>query len=180
MSSITLITRDTSTYDLLSNELPNVHKGIDCGFFLPWAFNPINLEIDDFVISTFDNSDEPEFLSGLNTIRTHHDMWGPLSKRYTSSKRCMVSDIPQDYLNLYANAKTTYSDRVHACVAALSFGNRAQLYGKTPRSELFTEVGAQEISVKTVKLDLDQLEVLRLNQQKVLQTSIKSIQVNNS
>ncbi len=65
----------------------------------------------------------------------------------------LISDIPDDYLNLYANAYSVYSDRVHACVAALAFGKYARLYSTSPRAALFDRVGASKISESLVKLD---------------------------
>jgi len=161
---LSLITRDEPSYQLVKDYLPNVHRGIDCAFFLPWYFKPLSLIESDFVMSTFDFRSEPKWVTEMNPIRAHHDLWGHLPKRYVNREHTVISDIPEDYLNLYANCRVTYSDRVHACVAALSYGNRAQLFAETPRSALFEQVGLSEIGNYPVALDLMNLEILRLNQ----------------
>lgn len=69
-----------------------------------------------------------------------------------------LSDVPYDYLNLYANARAVFSDRVHTCVAALCFGSEAMLFSDTPRAKIFEQVGASEITTRLVKLDLAYLE----------------------
>jgi superfamily II DNA/RNA helicase len=71
----------------------------------------------------------------------------------------LISDIPDDYLNLYANAYAVYTDRVHACIATLSFGNLARLYSSSHRNSLFEKVGAEEIEKRLVKLDQDRLNI---------------------
>ena len=49
----------------------------------------------------------------------------------------IVSDNPMDYLLLYRNASEVYSDRVHACIPTLAFGNIARLFSNSPRIALF-------------------------------------------
>ena len=68
-----------------------------------------------------------------------------------------MSDIPDDYLNLYANTYGVYSNRVHACIATLAFGNRAMHFSKSPRAYLFDRLGVKNIRKELVKLDPDML-----------------------
>ena len=75
--------------------------------------------------------------------------------RYSNS---FVSDIPYDYLNLYANCLATISTRVHACVVTLAFGNPAMLLSKTNRSFLLDRVGLCDIRTKLVKIDTEYLD----------------------
>lgn len=65
-------------------------------------------------------------------------------------ENALVSDHPDDYLHAYANTKTAYSDRVHATVVALSFGNPAQLFWKSPRATLFDQIDAMNILERPV------------------------------
>ena len=76
----------------------------------------------------------------------------------------LISDLADDYLHLYANASAVYSDRVHACVAALSFGKSARLYADTPRGSLFDRVGAAALTDRLVSLDQDELRTEKENQ----------------
>jgi hypothetical protein len=68
-----------------------------------------------------------------------------------------MSDNVRDYLFLYKNAVETHSDRIHACVPALSYGNEARFWFDTPRAALFDRVSDKTISERTVSLDMDQL-----------------------
>jgi len=99
-------------------------------------------------------------------VRTHHasvsikliKKYLTERKKYFGSSNTLISDIPEDYLTLYANTKATYSDRVHACVATLAYGNPARLYSNTPRSLLFDRVGITDIRDKVVYPDLKRLK----------------------
>jgi fibrillarin-like rRNA methylase len=73
-----------------------------------------------------------------------------------ASKMDWASEFPEDYLQLYANCDTVYTDRVHACVAALIYGNKAMYFGKSPRYGLLPRVlqGA-DITKEPVSLNLD-------------------------
>ena len=61
--------------------------------------------------------------------------------------------MANDYLSLYANCSTVYSDRVHACVATLAFGNKARLIDDTPRAHLFETLDAGNVRNEIVQLD---------------------------
>jgi hypothetical protein len=173
--NICLITRDELTYSALVSELPNVKRGIDSAFFLPWGFKPTPLNLPKFVVKSFDNMAEPEIHTDLDVIRAHHDLWGPLPRKYVELRRCLVSDVPEDYLNLYSAAEITYSDRVHACVAALAFGNSAQLFGQTPRAQLFAEIGVADISTRPTMADTTLLNDLRVRQINLLKDSYREM-----
>lgn len=75
--------------------------------------------------------------------------------------RC--SDYPLDYLFLYRNVTETHSDRVHACIPTLSFGNKAKLYSDSPRIALFENVciNINEMKSKPVSLDKTHLKDLQ-------------------
>ena len=71
----------------------------------------------------------------------------------------MCSDQPLDYLYLYRNAEAVYSDRVHACIPTLSFGNQCQLFSDSPRIALFENVGLHDIKKElTMIQNLKQLQ----------------------
>lgn len=84
-----------------------------------------------------------------------------LPAHVSTSNQLLVSDIPDDYLNLYANASAVYSDRVHACVAALSFGKAARLYSTSPRAALFDRLGVGGIRTALVTLSSQRLDLER-------------------
>jgi hypothetical protein len=159
-----IITRDGDTFDILSRRgAKNIEKGIDCAFFLPDRYTPPNLSIPKFNIENFDAYEESVSIDhkGCLVLRTHHDCWGPLPKKYINKENTLISDVPFDYLTLYAKVNETYSDRVHACIATLAYGNKAKLFSKTPRASLFREMGAEKIKQELVSIDLDLLNKLK-------------------
>ncbi len=166
LKNAAIITRDDHTFEMFHKEIQNVNKGIDCAFFLPDYFKAPELHVSEYNVLTFDSSEIPNELQDNETdiYFAHHDLWGPLSRKYTSKPKTLVSDIPEDYLSLYANCDTTYSDRVHACIASLAYGNKARLYSSTPRKALFEKVGLMEITNQVVKLDFEKLEKLKEEQ----------------
>jgi len=153
------ISRDGVAFENYKDCAPLSYDGIDCAFFLNEAFRPASLKIEDYVVYNFDSMREPRIESNKKVIRTHHSIGkSGRSIKYSIKQDALISDIPDDYLNLYAHAQAVYSDRVHACIAALSFGNLARLYSTTPRAYLFERVGAGEIREKLVKLDGERIQ----------------------
>ena len=97
-------------------------------------------------------------LGKYNVIRTDHRFHPHFRKKIYGQKNSFVADLPYGYLNLYANAELTLSDRVHACAVTLAFGHSAMLFAKTDRHGLLERVGAHGICDKPVKLHLTILE----------------------
>lgn len=91
-------------------------------------------------------------------IRTDHRFHPHFRRKIYQQQNSFVADLPYGYLNLYANAEVTLSDRVHACAATLAFGHSAMLFAKTNRCGLLERVGAKEICEHPVKLDMDHLK----------------------
>ena len=67
-----------------------------------------------------------------------------------------------DYLLLYRNASEVYSDRVHACIPTLAFGNKARLFSNSPRIALFENAkipdvkGERLVSIEGLKRNAGQ------------------------
>lgn len=165
------ISRDTVSFENYKDLAEYSYDGIDCAFFLSDAYQPFELNLPPYNILNFDKQNEPskdELEIDVNKyiIRTHHSFWHnfalsnylKMKKQYYMKENTMISEIPYDYLDLYANTCGTYSDRVHACVATLSYGKPARLFNKSPRTLLFSKVGAKEISNKLVMPDLTIIE----------------------
>jgi len=165
------ISRDRNAYDTYKGYCEKSFDGIDCAFFLSDAFRPAPLQIRDFVVYNFDHINEPPIIEEheRKIIRTNHSTYRffpntveskgiffafstrfPFVRAYKptikklpfKNMNLLVSDFPEDYLNLYAHAHAVYSDKVHVCIAALSFGNLARLYLENARVALFEKVGA--------------------------------------
>jgi hypothetical protein len=170
------ISRDDNSYDLFSDSFPVSEKGIDCGFFVADAYQPAKLNMPSFIAVTFDSIPEPTILvQSNNIIRAHHNTLLDIPKNSIKQKETLISDIPHDYLTLYANSVETHSDRVHACVAALSYGVPTKFYSNSPRGALFKAVGASNIKEKSIKLDPHEFELKKGKMIATVEKMISSI-----
>lgn len=149
---LAIMTRDRSAFQHYRSCSENVYNGIDNVFFVNRLMIPaLNSDMAPYVVV---NLEEPkhaklkrELVSKLenerkNIIFSDHKPF-PYAKisSLTKQGRTIISDYPLDYLALYKNADTVYSDRVHACIPVLAFGNKAVLYSDSPRKMLFENVG---------------------------------------
>ena len=155
---LALISRDQRVCDAYTGVLEHVYSGIDVGFFVGECFSSPLPILKKPTVFCFDRSAIPTELTVTDeTIVTHHAQMG-LKYNTFNHGRVFVSEMAEDYLNLYANSETVYSDRVHACVAALSFGNKARLIDKTPRAHLFERLEVGSVREESVQLSMDLLE----------------------
>ena len=96
-------------------------------------------------------------MNGYKIIRTDH-RFNPYSrKKIYSDKNSFAMDTPEGYLLAYANSKLTLSNRVHASVATLSYGNYAMYFSDSKRANLLNRLGLEEIYHKPVALDPSRL-----------------------
>lgn len=166
-----IMTRDSEAFKHFAKYSPNNYNGIDNVFFV----NKLDIPSSETSYTPYYvlNFDEPKHykqrtelekqLSGENIIKTNHKPF-PYSKVSSLTKKgIMTSDYPLDYLFLYKNVEETYSDRVHACIPTLSFGNKAQLFSESPRIALFENVGIDinEMKLHPIFLDLTHLNELQ-------------------
>ena len=161
------ISRDELSFKCFQDLAEHSYNGIDCAFFLSDFYEPIRMDLPPYIVLNFDKRIEPD-LNELNldgtpyVIRSHHSFWHnfglkeypDMKANYYGKENILISEIPQDYLNVYGNSSATFSDRVHACVATVSYGGCARLYSNSPRSLLFDRIGANGITKKLVQLDL--------------------------
>ncbi len=96
-------------------------------------------------------------VGSYRVIRTDHRFHPHFRGKIYRQKDSFVADLPYGYLNLYANAAFTLSDRVHACAVTLAYGHSAMLFAKTDRHGLLGRVGAEGITEHPVKLDMERL-----------------------
>ena len=170
-----LFSRDTETFDYYSDIFDFSYDSIDCGFFVSDWYQPPRCD-EEFIVATFDKIKEPKLNTKSKIIRLSHsslgtpfagfirEIYSTISCARTNIRRkdnIFFSDSLEDYLFFYANAKEVHSDRVHACVAALSYGVPARLYYSTYRAKLFEKVlgdAGENITKKIVCIDHDKLE----------------------
>lgn len=206
-------TRDEETWRNFADLADHAYNGIDLAFFVPDLFEPLTLNMGDYVIFNFDKRPEPrvrilrdrtaspapdrtvfEFrgqswemrfpklrlalssklklypyldafwpgiypdrLGDLRIVRTEHRFNPLVLHKAYNSPDSFVSDIPYTYFALYAGAVGTFSDRVHACVAALAYGRWAMLFSQTERARLLERVGLTAITKRPCRLDMERL-----------------------
>lgn len=149
-----IIARDVDTYNMFKDYKyleEKLYLGIDCAFFLSDLETP-DLDIEPYDVECFDRIPTP-YIDHENKkiITAHHDCYGILPKRYISKDNTLISELPYDYLTLYKNVDTTYTERIHACIATLAYGNKAQLYSDTKRASLFKQVLEDNIEIDAIR-----------------------------
>lgn len=165
------ISRDERSFEYYSDLAEHAYNGIDCGFFVSDYFSFTKLDLPEFVIFNFDVTRFNKIVHSIRNrsffknkkirvpeitdkmiINTHHSMWN-IPGEHLRSPNTFISDIPEDYMNLYANTQATYSDRVHACIVTLAFNKPAMLFSQTPRAYLFERIGAENIKEQLIYPD---------------------------
>ena len=148
-----IITRDDVVYEAYKNSFERVYAGIDVGFFIGDCLRP--LPMPKRTVYCFDRGPMPAVCNVTDdSVVTHHSQGGLRHDTFDQGQ-LFFGEMAEDYVHLYANAPTVYSDRVHACVAALSFGNSAHLIDETPRAHLFEVVGADSIREGVTTLSVE-------------------------
>lgn len=133
-----IMTRDSLAYKYYANFTKNSYNGIDNVFFVNLLNLPqIDTDLTPYVVL---NIEEPkhyrikEELKNIfkekNIVYSYHKPFPYTKVSKLVKNGVIVSDNPMDYLLLYRNASEVYSDRVHACIPTLAFGNKARLFSK--------------------------------------------------
>lgn len=190
LKPVGIITRDSNAHKLYSQEVKHHHNGIDCVYFINDWYQPPTAR-EPFVAFAFDKAGEPAGLpDDVRAIRLNHSPFGdphldamrraysrlahPINHSFYEQDSIFVSDLPEDYLFVYANARETHSDRVHACLPALAYGKSARFYWSTPRGALFEQVGLQDIGHRLVTLDQDRVKELKRQQVGALRAIVQA------
>lgn len=96
----------------------------------------------------------PARVDGKLIVRTDHRYNPFLMKKNYRAPMMYTGDVPHSYLNIYANADLTISNRVHACVATVAYGNPAMLFTRSPRAYLLKRLGLDRIKDEPQRVDL--------------------------
>jgi len=162
LKPLAVMTRDSVAYEHYKGLAPYTYNGIDNVFFVNRLGIPkLESSIGEYAVI---NLEEPKHqamkkkleekltAAGRQIVYTDHKPF-PYSKviSFVKKKNMIISDYPMDYLVLYRNASEVFSDRVHACIPTLSFGNKAMLISDTPRKALFENVGLRDFGKKPAK-----------------------------
>lgn len=169
-----IIFRDSVAHKHYAELTDNAYNGIDNVFFVNRIGVPkTETSIGSYVVLNFDIPKHGHFkkelakkFSDKGIVYTDHKPYPYIKISSLAKKNVMCSDFPLDYLFLYRNTEETHSDRVHACIPTLSFGNKAQLYSDSPRIALFENVGIdiEEMKRHPIALDQDHLNFLQEKQ----------------
>lgn len=80
-------------------------------------------------------------IDGFKIIRTHHDISNSFPWIIYSKPNSFASYSPSGYLALYHATKLTISDRIHACLPTLAFGNPVIYPASSERDGVFFDKG---------------------------------------
>lgn len=186
---IAYIARDEKAYDNFKNLSGDRYLGIDNAFFLADCFTPAHLNLNGkkLGIKTFDLTADRkiEFPKDYLVVSLRHRLMdvdslkGAIKQGLRTysiiGQTDLISDFPDDYLHLYGNASQTHSDRVHACVATLSFGGAARYYDKSDRSWLFERVKCGAIRNELTTLDQNYIKEEKDKQINYLRSILEKI-----
>ncbi len=142
-----LMFRDPKAHELYKHLAPVTYNGIDNAFFVNRLNLPkVETHMDPFVVLNFDDPRNFHLNKELaqqykNVVYTNHKPFPLKYVKRVIDSGVMVSDTPLDYLFLYSNAAEVHSDRVHACIPTLSYGNKCRIYSDSPRIQLFENAG---------------------------------------
>ncbi len=101
--------------------------------------------------------DLPVKIEGKTIVRPSHKIQGKRALELFRNRNSFVSQTPFGYLNIYSNSDLTISDRVHACIPTLAFGNPARLISSTKRKALFSRLGLEDITNNIITIDKNYL-----------------------
>ncbi len=168
LGPVGFIARDDRSFETYKDCVGQAYQGIDSAFFLPESFEPFSLDLPPYAVANFDSIPEPTLpVNGRLLLRSHHSCWSVPAPHFREDNT-LISDLPQDYLTLYAHADEVHTDRVHAAVAALSYGRAVQFYHPTPRGSLFSVLGLNELKDRPVCVDREQLQRRKVRQIEML------------
>ena len=156
-----IMTRDILAYKYYANFTKNSYNGIDNVFFVNLLNLPqIDTDLTPYVVL---NIEEPkhyrikEELKNIfkekNIVYSYHKPFPYTKVSKLVKNGVIVSDNPMDYLLLYRNASEVYSDRVHACIPTLAFGNKARLFSNSPRRALFENAKIPDVRERLVSIE---------------------------
>lgn len=172
-----VIVRNELAHSRYENSFSTLHEGIDNGFFINDWYTPPDFN-GQLTALTFDKSPEPTNVeTNSRIIRPHHTPFGMLypdflrhffatgwSEEWYRNKGWFASDSLKDYLNVYANVDVTYTDRLHACVPTLAYGNKAVFDFDTPRQGVLDQTFIIE---RNGQLSVDRTEMEKQKSQQI-------------
>jgi hypothetical protein len=99
-----------------------------------------------------------QMVGDLLLIRTSHQSNPLMLGRMFRGNNSFCDDIPESYLNLYAQTELTLSDRIHAVLITLAYGKPAMLFSRSGRAKILERVGLTRVTKEPEILDLNRLQ----------------------
>jgi polysaccharide pyruvyl transferase WcaK-like protein len=115
-------------------------------------------KVQAYLGHALDRRQLPSELNGRMIIRPEHRFNPHMSYKIYQHPNAVAADEPWTYFTVYANARLTLADRVHACVITLAYGKPAMLFTPSPRAAIFGRIGCGDIRSRPVSADLEHLE----------------------
>lgn len=141
ISPLFITTRDEKTYNFLkTGGCSGLVCGLDAAFWCKDCYDPRGFSKLPYDIVTFNRSTEPKIFSKWEKkiIRPWHMQ--SESSNTLFMHETFISDIPFDYISLYANAEKVYTDLVHATIISLQYGKKVKYYKYDDRSDSFLDL----------------------------------------
>jgi uncharacterized protein YneF (UPF0154 family) len=153
-----VVTRDTYAYKFYSEYAEFAYDGIDNAYFVSDAFIPPKLNIK-YIVINLDHLNMKRLNinipMGLDIVKLHN-ITKAFHKRWLKEQNFFISDYPEDYLTLIANAELVYTDRIHTAVVAKSYGRPYQYLGSSIRKAILEKVRGKDLT----KLKQDELRFI--------------------
>lgn len=98
-----------------------------------------------------------ETANGYLLVHTDHSINPLLVSKVFGSANSFAGDLPYSYLNLYAQARLTITDRIHAALVTLAYGGTALLITPSGRASIIERVGGGSVTRLPTQLDMARL-----------------------
>ncbi len=158
-----ITTRDKKTFSHLQNieGVENLICGIDAAFWVKNAFDPRGFSRMKYDVVSFNRSSEPDIFENWDKpiIRPWHMQWA--SREMYFSKETFVSDIPYDYISIYANSDEVYTDLVHASIISLQYGKKVRFIPVDSRKDAVLDLGIIKNDGEKIYVEESELEALK-------------------
>lgn len=159
-----IMTRDQKTY-LHLKDCARCIPGIDAAFWVKNVYDPRGFAKQKYDIVAYNRTKEPKKFEKqweFPIIRPYHFQLSYLGGAELR-ENTFISDIPYDYITLYANANNVYTDLVHATIISLQFGKKVEYTYTDSRANAFLDLKCISKQDRKISLDEDQLEEIKVN-----------------
>lgn len=159
------VARDKIAYEKYCDLAEHSYNGIDCAFFLEDDMTNLKFDDNEYIVHNFDRSDPTIANNHKNEeiVRTHHVV-ADIPNRYLDTQNLFLSSYLKDYLEIYANAKEVYTDRLHTCIPSLVYGTPCQYTWEAQKNILFESVNIDYDSSKIINPQPKKIEKAKTKQ----------------